>query len=177
MFGVERAGEFGELLRWRGEGDGETTTRLPAHVDSRLHQEIVARYVLPRPLGQLHAHPSNNLPDRQECMPRRRKKALAVQNFTCKITYLLLPPPYHRLHKPRGAVLQHLWRLCGTLAVLGGSEKACTKPSVFPEADPERKHPTRIMARVRPRYKKSGQRTCESRSSRAYSSSSLLLSC
>lgn len=54
---------------------------------------------------------------------------------------------------------------CGTLAVLGRSEKACTKPSANPAADRLCKHPTRIIrATVRPRYKSLAQRTCEIRS-------------
>jgi hypothetical protein len=68
--------------------------------------------------------------------------------------------------------------LSGTLAVLGdekwaskasSEEKACTKPSANPVADPPWcKQPTRIIrglrATLRPRYKSLAQGTCEFRS-------------
>jgi hypothetical protein len=123
-------------------------------------KEIVARYMYPRPVGALRAHPSI-LPYRQVHATPQKKSSPSKTSRANSLA--------HCCHRHTTACISQGELSAASLASLrhacraGRKRKACTKPSVFPEADPERKHPTRIMARVRLTLQKSGQRTCESR--------------
>jgi hypothetical protein len=83
-----------ELLRWRGEGDGETTTNVPAHIDSRPRErsspDTCIRGQSPPLVHTPPFYPTG------KCMPRRRKKArrpkLHVQ-IHLPIAATAIPPP------------------------------------------------------------------------------------
>jgi hypothetical protein len=146
------------------DGVGREMEKLPlTNASSRRFtpsKEIVARYMYPRPVGALRAHPSI-LPYRQVHATPQKKSSPSKTSRANSLA--------HCCHRHTTACISQGELSAASLASLrhacraGRKRKACTKPSVFPEADPERKHPTRIMARVRLTLQKSGQRTCESR--------------
>lgn len=94
------------------------------------------------------AMPSNVPPGASACSRKKR----AIQNFHMQTSVLLLPD-----HTAARRWLLHLTTVvlclsahasllrCGTLAVLGGSERLRAKPSANPAGDLKRKHPTRII--------------------------------
>jgi hypothetical protein len=87
------------------DGVGREMEKLP------LTCQLTSIHALERDRRQIHVSAASRRP---WCTPlhstlqasacHAAEKKLAVQNFTCRFTCPLLPPPYHRLHKPRGAV-------------------------------------------------------------------------
>jgi hypothetical protein len=143
--------------------------------------QLTSIHALTRDRRQIHVSAATRRPTRTPLHSTHRQVHATPQKKSSPSKTSRAKSLAHCCHRHTTACISQGELSAASLASLrhtcraGRKRKACTKPSVFPEADPERKHPTRIIARVRLALQKSGQRTCESRSSRAHSSSSLLL--
>jgi len=118
------------LLSW--ETPTHSSTRSLVGLDSRRSSDVVIRGH--SPLATQLTLLYTNVPRQPSACSRKKRVALQklshAKSLYCYTCQRAIPPSAY----DQGFDILHAF--CGTLAVLGRSEKACTKPSANPAADP-----------------------------------------